>query len=279
VADSFTSSYSLVLQITGSNSGTWGTDLNNNMISPVDTILGGTQSVVMTNADVTLSIPQWQNKAFKITGALVGNLNLILPLSPNAIGGTPGVGGEFIVDNRTTGNFTITVKTAASGSTGVVAQQGFRNLLYSDTVNVLRADDIAPALLVSPFNTTVLAALGFQADQSIMIDGGGNVLQTGAGKFTHVPFACTINNWSVMADVSGSVVVDVLRANSAVPSSSMVGGGNKPTLSSSQFSGNVAPSGWTSTAFAKDDWIGWSVISATTVTRITAVLNCTRTGF
>jgi hypothetical protein len=142
MADSFTNNYDLVLQVTGSNSGTWGTDLNSNLISPLDTILGGTQSVVMSSANVPLSIAQWQNKAFKITGTLTANVQLILPLSPNAIGGTPGVGGEFIVDNQTTGAFTITVVTAATGSTGVVAPQGGRRLFYSDTVNVLYAESI-----------------------------------------------------------------------------------------------------------------------------------------
>jgi hypothetical protein len=140
MADSFTSNFDLVLQVTGSNSGTWGDDVNNNLTTPLDNILGGTQALVMSGADVTLSLSQWQHGAFKITGTLTANVNLILPLSPNAIGGTPGVGGKFVVDNQTTGAFTITVKTAATGSTGVAAPQGGRRLLYSDTVNVVYAE-------------------------------------------------------------------------------------------------------------------------------------------
>lgn len=95
----------------------------------------------MGGSNITLTLTQWQNKAFKITGVLTANVSLILPLSPNAIGGTPGVGGEFIVNNQTTGNFLLQVITAATGSGGVTVPQGARTLLYSDSVNVFYADD------------------------------------------------------------------------------------------------------------------------------------------
>jgi microcystin-dependent protein len=141
LVDSRTNNYNFTIQVTGTNTGTWGDDVNNNVFTPLDAILGGTQSVVMTNADVTLSLSQWQNKAFKITGTLVASINLILPLSPNSIGSATAVGGQFVVDNRTAGNFSITVKTAAAGSTGVTVPSGARAMLYSDTVNVWYAND------------------------------------------------------------------------------------------------------------------------------------------
>lgn len=98
--------------------------------------------MVMSSANVSLSTPQWQNKAFKITGTLAANLTLFLPLSTNAIAGTPAVGGEFIVWNATTGGFSISVSTLASGAgAGVTVPQGARAALYSDTVNVWYAND------------------------------------------------------------------------------------------------------------------------------------------
>ncbi len=132
-----------MLQITGSNSGTWGTDANNNLISPLDSILGGAINIVMSNADITLSISQWQNKFFLITGTLVANVNLILPLSPNASGGTPSVNGHFIVQNATTGNFSVTVKTSQSGGPFLgqqVPQGGQPIALISTSGNILYAD-------------------------------------------------------------------------------------------------------------------------------------------
>lgn len=109
-------------------------------------------------------------------------------------------------------------------------------------------------------------------DLAFVIDGGGNPITTGQKGQLHVPITMALNSWRVMADQSGSIVVDVLKANNAVPSSSMIGGGNKPTLTSAQFN-EVGISGWTSTSFIPDDWIAFNVVSAATLTRATVVLS------
>jgi len=137
--DSFTSNRDLILPLVGGDSGAWGGLLNNGVMSQLDLILGATQPITVTVADVTLTTTQWNNCAIKLTGALTGNRQLILPFNVNSV--TVAVGGLFVVDNQTTGNFTVTVITAAAGSTGVVALQGKRTLLYSDTLNVNYADD------------------------------------------------------------------------------------------------------------------------------------------
>jgi hypothetical protein len=284
MVDSFTNNFGLVLQSTNSNGGTWGTELNNQMISFLDNILGGTQAVVMSGSDVTLTLtPQWQNKAFKITGTLTTNVNLILPLNSSGGAGTT-VGGEFIVDNQTTGNFTITVKTAATGSTGVVAPQGGRVLLYSDTVNVRYVDTGGLTFNGSAYTfgagsvTEFLAALALTVDVGQILDGGGSVILAGQFGQIHVPFAATINKWWVMADQSGSINVDILRANNAVPTVSMVGAGTAPNLAASQFASS-APASWTSTTLAKDDFIAFNVTGTpSSVKRVTVALSCTRTG-
>lgn len=137
--DSFTSNRDLIQPQVGADSGIWGGLLNNGVMAQLDLILGATQPITVTVADVTLTTTQWNNCAIKLTGALTGNRQLILPFNVNSV--TVAVGGLFVVDNQTTGNFTVTVITAAAGSTGVVALQGKRTLLYSDTLNVNYADD------------------------------------------------------------------------------------------------------------------------------------------
>jgi hypothetical protein len=110
---------------------------------------------------------------------------------------------------------------------------------------------------------------------TITIDGGGSVLSstnpTMGGAVVEAARDCSIVQWTVEGDDSGSVVVDVLRANKAVPTASIVGTGNKPTLSSAQYA-SAAPSGWTSVDLKQGDIIGFAVISATTVTRVTVTL-------
>jgi hypothetical protein len=78
-----------------------------------------------------------------------------------------------------------------------------------------------------------------------------------------------------MADQVGSIVVDILRANSAVPTASMIGAGNKPTLTAQQFNPQLV-SGWTNNVLATDDWIAFNVVSAATVTRVTVELQLAR---
>lgn len=139
MADGFTNNRNLVLQVTGSNSGAWGTDLNANLITYLDNILGVSQSIPLSSSDVTLTTTQWNNAVLNTTGVLTGAVNLKTPLSPNST--SVAAGGYFIVSNNCTGAFALTVKTVASGSTGVAVPQGASALLYSDGTNVKFADD------------------------------------------------------------------------------------------------------------------------------------------
>lgn len=133
-----TNNRNLTLPLVGGDSGVWGTELNNGVMSYLDNILGATQAITINSSDVNLTVTQWNNAAFNLTGVLTGNRSLVLPLNANSA--TVAVGGYCIVANNTTGAFTITVKTAASGSTGVTVAQGTTAFLYSDTANVYNAD-------------------------------------------------------------------------------------------------------------------------------------------
>lgn len=132
--DPVTDNYSFILPTVGGDTNTWGGILNSGAMTAMDQVLAGVFNVIITTTDVTLSAAQFQNATFNVTGALTGNRSLIMPLSPNSA--TLACAGRFIVVNNTTGNFNLTVKTAAAGSTGVVIPQGFAAFLYSDGTNV-----------------------------------------------------------------------------------------------------------------------------------------------
>ncbi len=105
-----------------------------------------------------------------------------------------------------------------------------------------------------------------------IIDGGGVAITTGNKGQINIPFPANIISWRIIADQSGSIVVDILRAFAAVPVTSMVGAGNKPSLSSAQIDTGETPAGWTSTAVVNNDFIAFNVVSVTTVTRVTVIL-------
>lgn len=107
-----------------SDVGTWDVPVNGNM-TILDNLLGGAQAVTLTNADVTLSQTQANHLTFNLTGTLILNVNLIFPA----------IGGFFFIKNNTTGSFTVTAKTSAGGSTGIIIPQGSLKLIYLDGTN------------------------------------------------------------------------------------------------------------------------------------------------
>jgi hypothetical protein len=66
--------------------------------------------------------------AYRFTGVLTGNRNIIVPATVQ----------QYWVDNQTTGSYTFTVKTPSG--VGVTVASGERAILYSDGTNVLDAD-------------------------------------------------------------------------------------------------------------------------------------------
>jgi hypothetical protein len=112
---------------------------------------------------------------------------------------------------------------------------------------------------------------------AFVISGGGSAITTGVKGFIPVNFGCLINEWSVIGDQSGSIQIDILRANNAVPAASIVGGGTKPNLTAAQYASYVPPSGWISTTLTRLDWIGFNVTSVATVTQVTIALDLIKT--
>jgi hypothetical protein len=119
----FTSRIGLELQATGENSGTWGSNLNSNAIQLIDTAIAGLTSVALAASDVTLTkqngtADQARSAILYLHGTLAANVAVVVP----------SVTKTYTVDNKTSGNFSVTVKTA--GGTGVVVPQAAAQTLY-----------------------------------------------------------------------------------------------------------------------------------------------------
>lgn len=101
-----------------------------------------------------------------------------------------------------------------------------------------------------------------------IIDGGGSVPVTGLHGTLHFGTACTITGWSVIADQSGSAVIDVLHSTyGAFPTNNSIAGGDYPTLVSEQKNENLSVSVWT-TAIASGDVLQFNLVSISTCTRL-----------
>lgn len=109
---------------------------------------------------------------------------------------------------------------------------------------------------------------------SFIIDGGGSAITTGSKGHVEIPFACTLTAVRLMADQSGSIVVDIKKAAySGLPTTTSITASAKPTLSSAQKNQDATLPGWT-TSVTAGDWLEYVVESATTVIRVTVSLTC-----
>lgn len=114
---------------------------------------------------------------------------------------------------------------------------------------------------------------------TFVVDGGGTAVTAGLKSFVRVPQACTITKWTLMADVSGSIVVDIWKdtfANFPPTVADTITGSAKPTLSAAQSGDSTTLTGWT-TSIAAGDVLAFNVDSATTVTRVTLEIEVTNT--
>lgn len=92
----------------GSNVGVWDTPMNANA-GIIDNSFGGVATVALTNSNVILSSAQYQCVFLNFTGTITANIIITMP----------NVGSFYTVQNRTVGNFTVTLATTVSGGEGV----------------------------------------------------------------------------------------------------------------------------------------------------------------
>lgn len=116
-----------------------------------------------------------------------------------------------------------------------------------------------------------------------VIDGADAVIETGLKGYLEVPFACTITAATLLADQSGSIVVDIFKSTyAAFDPPTTPGSGQKitasapPTISAAKKSQNTTLTGWT-TAITAGDILAFNVNSVTTIQRVTLSLKVTRT--
>lgn len=160
-------------------------------------------------------------------------------------------------------------ETTYQNSSGTFADNTTRLISEGDLRQF--ADDIADsALFLDDAYDTI----------QFIIDGGGSAITTGVKGDIMIPFNCTVLGWDIVADTSGSIVVDVWKdtyANFPPTVADTITGTEKPTLSSATKNQDTALSSWTTT-LTRNDWLRFNVDSAATVTRVTVAIRVKRTA-
>jgi len=303
----YTNSLRLTLQATGENPGSWGTIVNDGVTSLVDASIAGTATVTHDNtANYTLTningaTDEARQMFLNITGTLTAARNIVCPTASKL----------YFLRNNTTGGFAVTLKT--SGGTGISVPSGKYAALYCDGTNVVNAFDYQSTLTANeatniaggiasqiPYQTgagatafiangtagQLLASNGTSVPSwqsqvlsiTFIIDGGGTVITTGIKGDLEIPFACTINQWTLLADTSGSIVIDIWKdtyANYPPTVADSITGSADPTITTATKGQSSTLTGWT-TSISAGDTLRFNVDSVTSITRVTLSLKVTR---
>jgi hypothetical protein len=133
MANTTSASLKLTVQATGENSGTWGQFTNTNLLI-LEQAIGGYAGVALnatTGATLVFSngvLSNGKNQIIKLTGVITSNVNVVIP---------DGIEKTYLVENATTGVFTVTFKTSSgTGATWSTTDKGYK-IVYSDGTNIV----------------------------------------------------------------------------------------------------------------------------------------------
>lgn len=143
-----------------------------------------------------------------------------------------------------------------------------------DGVNVIVPTGVTVGawIRISAVGVTIIRAITY------VIDGVGSVPATGVRGQLSIPFACTIQSVTLLADQPGNAVVDIWKVPysaynlpSAPTVANSICAADLPTLSGASHSQDAGLAGWT-TAINANDTLVYNLQSVATITRLTITL-------
>ena len=190
MANSTSASLKLTVQATGENSGTWGQITNTNLLI-LEQAIGGYSSVALnatTGATLTYSngaLSNGKDAVIKLTGTITGNVNVVIPDS---------VEKTYIIENATSGSFTVTVKTSSgSGVTWGTTDKGIK-MVYSNGTDVVDTNFTKVSSDYTPTLSGILDTNG----NDIVVDTGGAIEDDSNNEYVKfVKTASAVNEVSV----------------------------------------------------------------------------------
>lgn len=122
--------------------------------------------------------------------------------------------------------------------------------------------------------TGVISFINNYRTVNFVIDGAGTTIATGFKGFVQIPFDCQIMEWTLLADRTGSVVIDIWKdtyANFAPTVADTITAAAKPTITATNKATNSTLTGWTTT-ITSGDVLAFNVDSVTDIRLLTVVL-------
>lgn len=199
------------------------------------------------------------------------------------VGLTTHVSGTLAVANGGTGAGTLTQYgiLIGNGTSAVSATAAMSDgqLLVGQTSSAPLPKTISGDVTFAASGAATIASNQKLKGITFIIDGGGSAITAGVKGDLMIPFGCTISQWTLLADQSGSIVVDVWKdtyANYPPTVADTITGSALPTISTSTKGQSSTLTGWT-TAITAGDTLRFNVNSASTITRVTLTLTTSAT--
>ena len=211
----FSPSLKIELPSTGSQSGIWGQTTNNNIGTLVEQAITGVQSIVMTDANYTLTnyngvSDEARNAVLVVTGTNAAVRDIIAPL----------VNKMYTIRNATTGGFGIRI--IGVTGTGITIPNGYTTTVYCDTTN---------------FNQSLSAVTGnFGVVGNAVVSGSLGV--TGATALTTGAISGVVTAPTATAGTNTTQIATTAFVTTAVASAF-------PSGTRLPFAQAAAPTGWT----------------------------------
>ena len=153
MANTTSANLKLTVQQTGENSGTWGQITNTNLLI-LEQAIGGYDTLDAVSSPTALVFSngaksKGKNQVIKLTGNILGNVDVTIP---------NGILKTYIVDNGTTGAYTVTLKYVSGGSsvTWSATDKGTK-LVYADGTNVLEGISSMGDLVAGDVTTNTIS--------------------------------------------------------------------------------------------------------------------------
>jgi len=241
------------------------------------------KQITLSNASaVAVTLPQAGSGGDFAAGCKIGFTNLgagavtITPTTSTIDGLAARVlqqyGGVNVISNGT--NYVSTGVAPAVGADGIIDQDQI------PTATTVIKGGVKASTCVSMSGASLTVSTNCRtASITMIIDGGGSAITTGVKGYIEVPFSCTISQVTMLADQSGSIVVDIWKdtyANYPPTDADSITASAVPTISAATKSQDGTITGWT-TGITAGDILGFNVDSASTVTLVTVSLTCVKT--
>ena len=214
----YTTNLALGQPVTGTESSSWGDDVNNAVTSYLDIAVAGGLSIAITTADVTLTNTQGTSSAtnigsttaqyaiLNISGAKTAARNLNLPITSK----------WYMINNAGTGGFALTVR-GTTPTTGVTLTDGERVLVAWNGTDYVKVSTNTQTVATTNFPTTsssaIVSATPAGASTAPLLTGTGSATATVYGHFINPQVNVTDSGGSAVTTVIGAQITPAILSS------------------------------------------------------------------